>query len=185
MRGKDGSVTDPSPAEEYLARRALNLGAEIPLVKLLIPHADQFRYFVASAPVATLCIPAGRATRGFKAYDLFNQKVVFVKDSWRIDLDGIMAEGKVYEILRDAEARHVPYCLAAGDILCDDYHATKAQIYAEKPWACHSTKLVPHRHYRLSLDIVGRVLVEYTSTYEMVSAVRNALIGELVQCGLG
>ena len=35
---------------------------------------------------------------------------------------------------------------------------------------------------RLALDVVGHSLVQYRSSYKMVAAVRNALIGELLQC---
>jgi hypothetical protein len=38
--------------------------------------------------------------------------------------------------------------------------------------------LIPHQHCRLVLDVVGHLLYEYSSSYEMVSTVRDALIGE-------
>jgi hypothetical protein len=84
-----------------------------------------------------------------------------------------------------AGTQHVPHCLASGDILSEDYHATKTQTYATKLWAYYlATRYIPHRHYRLCLDVVGHILVDYGSTYEMVSAVRDALIGKFLQCGL-
>ena len=112
--------------------------------------------------------------------------MVFLKDSWRINLPDILPEGQIYKTLRDAQVRNVPHCLASGDILSNQYHATITQHYAAKTWACHSaTQFIPHQHYRLSLDLVGRVLIEYESSYEMVSAVRDALIGEFLQCRPG
>jgi hypothetical protein len=186
MRGKDESASDPSPEEARAARDALGLKNTIPLVKLSIPDADGVRYYVTPSPEPTLYTPPGRATRGFKAYDILGKTLVFLKDSWRIDLPDIEAEGQVYKTLRDANVSHVPGCLASGDILSERYHATKTQAYVTEPWACHSdTRFIPHRHYRLSLDIIGRLLVDYKSSYEMVSAVRDALIGEFLQCGLG
>jgi hypothetical protein len=187
MRGKDESVLDPLPAEELAAREALKLDRAVPLVKLSIPDAAGVRYFVTSAPEARLRPPAGRVTRGFKAYDVLQGTVVFLKDSWRIDLPDIQAEGQVYKALKDARVRHVPHCLASGDISTAEYHATKTHLYVMEPWAaCHpATRFIPHRHYRLCLDVVGRVLVEYRSSFEMVSAVRDALLGEFFQCRLG
>ncbi|KAN0120535.1 hypothetical protein V8E52_004362 [Russula decolorans] len=177
MRGIDESVSDPSLTEKVAAREALQLDETVPLVKLSVPNADGVRFFVTSAPEATLYTPPGRATRGFKAYDILQQTMVYLKDSWRIDLPDIQAEGQVYVILRDAGTQHVPHCLASGDILSEDYHATKTQTYATKPWAYYSaTRYIPHWHYRLCLDVVGHILVDYGSTYEMVSAVRDALI---------
>jgi hypothetical protein len=180
---------DPSLAEKAAAREALQVDETVPLFKLSIPDKYGVRYFVTSAPEATPHTPPGRATRGFKAYDILQGNVVFLKDSWRIDLPDIQPEGQVYQTLRDADVCNVPCCLASGDIASAawsaDYHATRTHIYTKKSWACClATHFNPHRHYRLSLDLVGRVLVEYNSSYEMVSAVRDALIGEFSQWGL-
>jgi hypothetical protein len=190
MRGKDESVSDPLLTEKVAARDALQLDEKTPLVKLSIPDADGVRYFVTSAPKATPNTPPGRATRGFKAYDVLQETVVFLKDSWRIDLPDLQAEGQVYRMLRDANVCNVPHCLASGDISTRstedamDYHITRANIYAGEPWACCSDMhFIPYRHHRLSLDLFGRVLVDYKSSYEMVSAVRDALIGEFLQLG--
>ena len=185
MRGVDESTSDPSLTEKLAAREALALDETVPLVKLSVPDADGIRFFVTATPEATLYTPPGHATRGFEAYDVLQQTVVYLKDSWRIDLPDIQAEGQVYAVLSEAGAQHVPHCLASGDILSEDYHATKTQTYATEPWAYRSTThYIPHRHYRLCLNIVGRILVDYRSSYEMVSAVRDALIGKLLQCGL-
>lgn len=182
MRGKDESASVPMPAEAALAREALGLETEIPLIKLSIPDANGSPlYFVMPTPQATLYTPPGRATRGFKAYDISRRAIVFLKDSWRIDLPDIQAEGLVYKTLSYAKVRHVPCCIASGDISTKDYHATKTHLYVGEPWACHAdVHFVPHRHYRLALDVVGRVLVQYRSSYEMVTAVRDSLIGELL-----
>jgi hypothetical protein len=185
MRGRDASVSDPSHAEALAAARALQLTGPVSLVKLSIPDADGDRYFVVPAPKATLYTPPGRATRGFKAYDVSKETVVFLKDSWRIDLPDILAEGVIYKILNNANARHIPRCLASGDISSIEYHATKTHLYAVELAAGRKVEahFIPHRHHRLVLDVVGRVLVEYESSFEMVSAVRDALIGEFLHHG--
>lgn len=184
-RGKDESVSKPSSEEETTARRLLPYDVNVPLVKLSIPDLDGPRYFITSTPEAAIYTPAGRATRGFMAHDISENKLVFVKDSWRIDMPDIQAEGMVYKALTEANVRNVPHCVASGDILSADYHATKTHTYSKEEWACaEATHLIPHRHHRLCLDLVGRVLVGFKSSREMVSAVRDALVGELSQCGL-
>jgi hypothetical protein len=182
MRGIDASVSCPTNIQAKLARQALELDSSISLVKLSVPSdkGNTARYFVVPAPSATPYTPPGRATRGFKAYDILRRNVVFLKDSWRISLPDINMEGSIYKLLNDAKVPNVPQCIASGDILLD-YHATQTNLYAKKPWACYSesgARLIPHQHCRLVLDVVGRALYEYFSSYEMVSAVRNALIGE-------
>lgn len=179
MRGKDKTASSPNREESFTARTALGLERSCPLVKLSVPTAEGTSYFITSAPEPTAYTPPGRATRGFKAYDISSKRVVYLKDSWRIDLPSIHAEGLVYKMLNDANVRNVPYCLASGDISTPDYHATKTHNYAVKPWACHShSYLIPHRHHRVVLSVVGRALVQYKSSFEMVSSVRDALIGE-------
>lgn len=189
MRGKDQSVSDPLPTEEVAARNALGLDPNTALVKLSIPDADGVRFFVTHAPIATLYTPPGRATRGFTAYDILRKTVVFLKDTWRIDLQDLQPEGQVYRTLNDADVPNVPHCVASGDISTEgpvDYNFTKTHAYVDEPWSCRLPthgEFTPHRHYRLALDLVGHVLVDYKSSYEMVSAVRDALIGEFLQSG--
>src|SRR5271168_3146713 len=120
-----------------------------------------------------------RATRGFQAYNILQGTLVFLKDSWRVDLPDIQAEGLTYEMLKEATVRNVPHCLAAGDISTTKYHYTKTFAYTTKPWACYTyAHFIPHRHYRLALDVIGRSLTTFESSYHLVAAVRDSLIGK-------
>jgi hypothetical protein len=181
MCGKDQSVSAVTPTEADSARQALELDNETPLVKLAIPVANQPpRYFITHAPRATLYTPPGRATRGFRAYDILQGTKVFLKDSWRIALPNIHPEGSVYEVLESSGVEHIPRCLISGDISTDKYHSTKTNIYHARGWACPSaTHFIPHRHYRLVLDVIGDPLTKFSSSYEMVAAIRDALVGAL------
>lgn len=180
MRGADKSASAPTSEEASAAMQVLGLGSTVPLVKLEIPSADGSpQFFVVLTPRATPYTPLGRATRGFHAYDISQKARVFLKDSWRVDLPDIQAEGLTYKMLMDAHVRNIPQCLVLGDISSDLYHATKTFAYSNKPWACHTeAHLIPHQHYRLTLDIIGRSLMEFQSSYEMVATVRDALVGE-------
>jgi hypothetical protein len=66
---------------------------------------------------------------------LQNEKLFFLKDSWRINLPDIHKEGEVYKIMNKANIANVLQCLVSGDI-STDYHATKTNLYAGKPWNC-------------------------------------------------
>ena len=180
MHGIDQSVSDPTPEEKNVARRALVLGNDIPLVKLKIPSTGGCapRYFITTTPRAAIYSPPGRATRGFRAYDISQAAICFLKDSWRVDLPDIQAEGLTYEALKKANVRNVPESVAYGDISTTKYHATKTLTYAKETWACSNfDHLIPHRHYRLALNVVGRSLLAFDSSYEMVAAVRDAIVG--------
>ena len=165
----------------------MGLDSTIPLVKLSVPGPDSSSLdFVVPTPETTLYTPPGRATRGFGAYNTSRNEVAFLKDTWRIDLPNITPEGQVYATLNAASVRYVPRCLASGDISTPKYHATQAVQYARMQWACKGCSChpngpwIPHRHYRLVLNVFGHALVNYNSSREMVSAVRDALYGGLM-----
>ena len=182
MHSVDQSVSSPTPSEALSTRQALGLEATVPLVKLEIPGPDGSpHYFVTATPRATPYTPPGRTTHGFPAYYVAQNTLVFLKDSWRVDLPDIQAEGLTYQTLRGGGVRNVPHCLVSGDISTSKYHATKTWSYHAKLWACHSgAHFIPHWHYRLVLDVIGRPLVAFESSYEIVTAVRDSLVGELL-----
>jgi hypothetical protein len=72
--------------------------------------------------------------------------MAFLKDSWRIDVGGIKPEGLVYKALKSAEVKHIPHCLASGDISTNKYYSTKTHMYIGRLWAaCPSTdRFTPH-----------------------------------------
>ena len=94
MRGKDISVMDPTPPEAVSARQALNLDNTVSLVKLMVPDKDASQlYYIAASPHVTPYTLPGHATRRFPAYNVSRCVPVFIKDSWRIDVPDIQAEG--------------------------------------------------------------------------------------------
>jgi hypothetical protein len=189
MRGIDQSVSvisDPKAEDGVAARKALRLPNKVSLFRLEIPTSDGFsRYFITTAPEAIFYAPPGRATRGFHAYDISGKTPCFLKDTWRVDIPDIQAEGLTYEALNNHSVANIPKCVASGDISTVTYHATKTYGYASQEWALPPTELtghgqlIPHRHYRLALDVIGRSLLNFRSSYELVRAVRDAIIGKL------
>jgi len=190
MRGKDGIVSMPTYAEECTARCALGLTdkPDVPLHKLAVIRLDQdLLYFITPPSILTLYVPLGHVMHGFKAYDIATGQVVFLKDSWRIMLPGIKSEGWVYAKLNSANVCWTLNCLAWGDIL-DPYHVTQTQNFTQAKWACtlndasnnspNKHQFLCHQHTRLVLNVIGSTLLEYQSSFEMVSAVQNGLIGE-------
>jgi hypothetical protein len=70
MCSKDKSVSVPEPEEESATREILGLEPTVQLVKLSTPNTNGAWYFVTPIPSATMYIPPGHATHGFKAYDV-------------------------------------------------------------------------------------------------------------------
>jgi hypothetical protein len=148
MCSNDQSVLNPMLSEALAAREILELDDEVPLVKLQIPGAKGSPlYFITCVPRATPYMPPGCATHGGLAYDILQGTSVFLKDSWRVDVPDVQAEGLTYVILEEANVRNIPHCLASEDISTTEYHTTKTPKFAAASWACHShTHFVPHQH---------------------------------------
>jgi len=57
-------------------------------------------------------------------------------------------------------------------------HATLTHTLRNEKWACRSREMVPLRHYRMSLDVVARPLTSFSSSWEFVSAIADAMEGK-------
>ena len=174
-----------SPAiknEAELARTKLGLSKDAAMFKTTVPGTtDSLPFMVIFArPNVYSTTPFGRATRACPAYDPKGKCVVFLKDSWRLDGDDIIPEGRIYTELAGNHVPHVPRCLMSGDVKCSPQQKTQMQRYSQCRWACQKgLAITPHIHYRLVLDLVGAALTTFTSSKELVQAIHDALLGEL------
>lgn len=72
--------------------------------------------FVVSCPVVVPNVVAGRATRGYWAYNLKSKTLCFLKESWRILKASLLAEGEILEELNQANVMHVPKVIVHEDL---------------------------------------------------------------------
>ncbi|KAK0495533.1 hypothetical protein EDD18DRAFT_1254496 [Armillaria luteobubalina] len=171
-RGWDTTVTEPTPDEAARARHSLDIGQSEALYKFAVYDDINLdaepSYFIAGRPFESHAYPTGRATRCFIAYHLAENRNVFMKDTWRIVAPGLVAEGQIYERLHKAEVPHIAEFILAGDILGPTHKTTvfKPGFGLQKQY----------QHYRLVLGTVGRPLTSFGSSWEMVNAVKDALI---------
>ncbi|KAF9644698.1 hypothetical protein BDM02DRAFT_3149965, partial [Thelephora ganbajun] len=89
-------------ADPMLCRLVESVGdpSEYPRRKVSILDDKVRRDYIVGRPTSVLKAPTGRATRGFVAMSVKTKKLVFLKDSWRPDVDGIQAEDHWYQLLR-------------------------------------------------------------------------------------
>jgi Fungal protein kinase len=182
-RGQDITVRPPTEGEELKARELAELAGATSLLSLSIYDSSQLHesHYIICAPCSRPDVPAGRWTRTAVAYDVQRQQRVLLKDSWRVLLEDITPEGEIYATLHKHEVPNIPTCLQAGDIGDNRYHASRTHEFNNKYGSpCLSTHLVPHRHYRLVLDTVGRPLETFKRSWEFVNAIRDALVGKLL-----
>ncbi|KAI0314641.1 hypothetical protein OF83DRAFT_1285421 [Amylostereum chailletii] len=176
---------------------------EDPLLKFFVfDDKTQTRHsFIASSAQVYSRSVVGRSTFGYVAADLLRHKVVYLKDCWRVNLPDIPKEGSVYRRLNEAKINHIPTLLCSGDVLKDmedddfsldaedaegsqeegfgdgeSYQDTRTQDYASADWYYGAGNMVlPHRHYRLVLDIVGRSLSTFKCTKELCVVLKDTI----------
>ncbi|KAI0263436.1 hypothetical protein BC834DRAFT_938764 [Gloeopeniophorella convolvens] len=131
----------------------------------------------------------GRSTFGYIAYDVETCKLVYLKDFWRTDLDGIEKEGDVYRELHRKGVRNIAKLRCAGDIpvsledagiLSLAFQRTLTQEFVRKAgryeWCPGHPTVEPFVHYRLVLNTVGKPLSHFKSTRELCTVMRDAIV---------
>ncbi|RPD69389.1 hypothetical protein L226DRAFT_539896 [Lentinus tigrinus ALCF2SS1-7] len=111
----------------------------------------------------------GRGTRGFVAYDLTSQQVVFLKDSWRPDSEDIRSEFDNYLLITESKKiknnLHIPTLLGGGDV---KYNGVVQRTRIP------TTRYHPFIHFRLILKEVCRRLEDFKNSYQLLRVVTYA-----------
>ena len=123
MCGHGKSASLPTSEEVVLSRSALKLPDTELLVKIEVQSTDQIQtqYYVTMASLVTAFTPPGWATCGFEAYGITEQKEVYLKDTWRLDLPEYKPKGDRYGKLTNKNVLNIPQCLIWSDVLDDKY----------------------------------------------------------------
>jgi hypothetical protein len=103
------------------------------------------------------------------------REIVSLKHYWRADVDGMKKEGEIYALL---ESKVVPNIAPFGKGNDVRRHTTLTQTLRNEKWACWSSVMVLLSKYRMSLDVVARLLTSFKSSREFVSAIADAMAGK-------
>lgn len=71
--------------------------------------------FLISRPVVTPLKLTGRGTRGYWAVETTTSRVVFLKDTWRVESNGGV-EGDLLDHFNELGVRNVPAVVTYGDV---------------------------------------------------------------------
>ncbi|KAF5386277.1 hypothetical protein D9757_008595 [Collybiopsis confluens] len=162
-------------ADVKAARVALHLEdkAVVYRVSVVDEVSNKTSFFLVSEPFTTSHFsPTGRCSRCFLAYDVPRDKVVLLKDHWRVE--GYDPEGCTYRALNSIPVPNIPNLLTAGNVSGCPGSTCGDEVFLEH----HRHRI--HHHYRLVLDTVGRSLTHFNSTWQLVCAIRDALIAHQV-----
>jgi Fungal protein kinase len=120
--------------------------------------------------------------------------LVYLKDFWRIDHQGIQKEGDVYRELHEAQVPNIATMSRAGDVhttregcqLQDrslGLQRTRTSDYlsgagSRHTWCHGQPRVEPYVHYRLVLETVGMPLNRFRSTRQLCEVIRDAIVGK-------
>ncbi|KAI1791953.1 hypothetical protein LXA43DRAFT_369093 [Ganoderma leucocontextum] len=143
------------------------------------------RQFLVGKPASQSPSLVGKGAKGFVAYDLTTDTVVFIKDSWRLDSRDVQSEYEIYLQLREKATGelYVPTLLGGGDVSFDGQRQ-RAQCCVESDEDVRPGPLV---HCRLVFKEICRPLEDFTNSFELVKAVTWALVAHSKawrQCGI-
>ncbi|KAH9059619.1 hypothetical protein EDB87DRAFT_1563048, partial [Lactarius vividus] len=144
----------------------------------------QIKYYIAPSAVWDSEALFGCSTFGYIAYDLETTNLVYLKDFWRTDCDGIQKEGDVYRELHDAHvpniaklglAGNVPLLSECGGTDSPTVQQTMTQQFVKGGWCPGQPRVDPYVHYQLVLETLGSPLHTFRSTRELCEVIQNAI----------
>ncbi|KAJ6553458.1 hypothetical protein DFH09DRAFT_1085583 [Mycena vulgaris] len=119
-------------------------------------------------------LPVGRGTRCFVAVETKTDRICLLKDTWRVE--GYHPEGEVYARLKEQQVQNIPNVIVAKDVDGPYHHCGVDDYPFSGAWSIFKEQAIrDHQHYRLVLDVVGRPLVEFGSTHELVKCMLDTL----------
>ena len=132
----------------------------------------------------------GRGTKGFVAYDLEGDRLVWLKDCWRVDSSGsdvpVHPEHETYARLREHGVKYVATAVCGGDVeSLPQPNTSPSQETLPLQENCPQTTLNqrwvtgfrPKIHYRLVVEEIGRKLETYKSSFHLCCFILYALEG--------
>ncbi|CAL1712413.1 unnamed protein product [Somion occarium] len=200
QRGFDPTVVPASAAESKLLSDALSRYIEeskprdvsylqpkpdstYPISKMQIPMTKGVRDLIVGKPFWDADSP-DRTTSAYAAYDMVDKKIVFAKDSWRDEDEGMLSEAEIYDILKKNNVPFLPEVIAAGNV----YVKTKKKKVYQRTliekwytsnsrsllWCLPSTDLRTLVHCRVVQEL-AYPLTSALSSKEAVQAIRDAI----------
>lgn len=148
-------------------------------------EAPKGRDYIICRPFTEISSLCGRATRGYLAWGVHEKKLVFFKDTWRAEGEGLFSEAKIYEDLYglnlDRLKSLLPTVLVSGDVRLSDkksLQCTRTQEFADPKyqWFRPTAWLREHIRHRVVQEL-ALPLHMVRNSKELLQAIRNALEG--------
>lgn len=125
----------------------------------------------------------GRATKGYVAYDMEEDRLCFLKDQWRTNCRGSHPELETYAHLNKHNVSRVATAIAGGDVEEENHgvHRTVSQEYIKRYRNSADVQIPVERiHTRVVLREVGRPMDQYADSLDLIRICGHALLGTSV-----
>ncbi|KAF9484762.1 hypothetical protein BDN70DRAFT_849042 [Pholiota conissans] len=172
--GDDFKGVDDEIDRHYEAARVVKL----PVRSIMQNGAVKERSFLVSRPLVSPSSMASRATRGYWAMDVETEQIVFLKDAWRTNVEGMEVEGDIIRSIE--EAPNVPTMVCYGDVgdtsSFDHAYITQTDRYRTAEWNAHRppiSRLTSRIHHRQAIKEAGYNLEHLAGCGELLWAVRD------------
>ena len=156
---------------------------QYPRKKVSVLDGKKTKYYIVGRPTMVVKSPTGRATRGFVAMCMETKRLVFLKDSWRPDVEGIEAEDHWYGVLRTKSAKHIGAFSHGSDVYgtknfirCHDKkQRTLSNLYAEEYGG--SETVMGYIHYRVVQSELYVPLEMFRNSQHLTSVMLDIALG--------
>ena len=164
--------------------------------------AIEDRKFWVCRPLWVSRAIVGRCTVAYWGVDCDSKEVVFVKDVWRTNVEGVEMEGDILKRLREKEVGFIPSLVCHGDLTVggkrptnvrgqvltpsstETLQTTHTDRFADEPWvkSQHDNqpqlqKVTPRIHYRLVTNNAGYPLSSFKGSRELLCVTYDAFTG--------
>jgi len=183
-RGKKAEDEDEDPLFSKLVE-SVGHHHQYPRKKVSVLDGKKIKHYIVGRPTSVVKSPTGRATRGFVAMSVETKRLVFLKDSWRPDVDGVKAEGYWYGVLRQRRAKHIGAFSHGSDVYgtknfirCKDKkQRTLTHLYAREHGGLDT--VMGYIHYRVVQPELYLELEMFRSSKHLTSIMLDIALGAL------
>lgn len=159
VQGFVAAAEDPSSRQRRVEHAEQTLDEDYPPYKMSVGAVKTGRphEVIIQKPFDVCRSPIGRSTRAYVAYSLTEKRVVFLKDSWRVEVKDLSDEDSIYHKLTSANVPFIPRVLCAGDVIVGGVpQVTLTQDLArmqDAKWRIQCSASRKHFHHRIIQEI--------------------------------
>lgn len=150
------NMNDPSHEQRVIPHVEDTMYQRYPVYKVAVPNVDKTERpteVLVKRPFFSSPSVLGRGTRGYLAYALKAKKLLFMKDTWRVVHERLIAEGTTLANFNDLQIEHVPQLECGGDVVGELQETRVLEWAMKQKLQIVYSKLRVFQHHRLLMPL--------------------------------